>query len=172
MFRHSTVRSIVAALAVLILFSGMPAVAQDGDTADHPIVGTWRVRLGDDPHVHGLLTHHADGTLTASDPVTFAAMPDMVVYQSSAHGVWEATGPNTIAYTYHQFNTDADGNVVGIVTVSGTREVSADGQSFSGGGVFQLADPDGNVYLSEPAPDVRGERVTIVPIEAMATPAS
>lgn len=172
MFRHSTVRSIVAALAVLILFSGMPAAAQDADTADHPIVGTWRVRLGDDPHVHGLLTHHADGTLTASDPVTFAAMPDMVVYQSGAHGVWEATGPNTIAYTYHQFNTDADGNVVGIVTVSGTREVSADGQSFGGAGVFQLADPDGNVYLSEPSPDVRGERVTIVPIEAMATPAS
>jgi hypothetical protein len=147
-----------------------PAAAAQG--ADHPVVGTWRVYLGDDPHVHGLLTHHADGTMTSSDPVTMAIEPGMTGYQSSAYGVWEATGPNTVAYTYHQFTSDADGNVIGLVTVSGEREISADGQAFGGAGVFQLADLDGNVFLTAPAPEVRGERMTIVPAETLATPAT
>jgi hypothetical protein len=173
MIRPSLVRSVVAiiAAALLALAGSGAAIAQGSDTASHPIVGTWRVTLGDDPHVHGLLTHHADGTMTSSDPVTMAVEPGMVAYQSGAYGAWEVTGPNTIAYTYQQFNSDADGNVVGIVTVSGTREVSADGQSFTGAGIYQVADVDGNVLFSAPAPDVRGERMTIVPIESMATPA-
>ena len=171
--RSSLIRTLLALAAVIAVLAGNgAAAAQDAATADHPIVGTWTVTLGDDPHVHGLLTHHADGTMTSSDPTTLAVKPGMVVYQSGAHGVWEATGPTTIAYTYQQFNTDADGNIVGIITVSGTREVSADGQSFTGSSVFQVADPDGNVLFSEPAPEVRGERMTIVPVEAMATPAS
>lgn len=172
---HLARRLRVALLIVICLVSlpalGSQAGAQGADTASHPIVGTWQVMLGDDPHIHGLLTHHADGTMTSSDPVTMSAEQGLVVYQSGAHGVWESTGPNTIAYTYQQLNTDADGNVVGVVTVSGTREVSADGQSFGGAGMYQLADPDGNVLFSAPAPDVRGTRVTVIPM-APATPAT
>lgn len=162
-------RWVLFVAAALALVAGGPAATAQ-EVADHPIVGTWRVYLGDDPHVHGLLIHHADGTLSATDPITMAIAPDVTAYASGAFGVWEATGPDTIAYTYQQFHSDAAGNVTGIVTISGTREVSADGQSFGGAGVFQLADPEGNVLLSAPAPDVRGERMAVVPMEDLASP--
>jgi hypothetical protein len=148
-----------------------PAAAQDTDLANHPVVGSWRVMLGDDPHVHGLLTHHADGTVTSTDPATMAVAPGVVAYVSAAHGVWEPTGPTTAAYTIQGFTNDAEGNVTGYVTISGERDTSADGQTFGGAGIFQVADAEGNVLLSAPAPDVRGERMSVVPIEALATPA-
>lgn len=171
MYRPSLFTFSCVFLALVVILTGVAgAAAQDTDPADHPIVGTWQVFLGDDPHVHGLVTHHADGTLTSSDPVTTPLAPG--AYVSAAYGVWEATGPNTIAYTYQGFNSDADGNVVGIVTVSGIREVSADGQTFGGNGVFQLADADGNVIFTAPADDVRGARMTVESMDSLATPAA
>jgi hypothetical protein len=176
MHRISPFRILIVLTAVLVLLSGGPGVAaQDADTANHPIVGTWEVSLGDDPHVHGLLTHHADGTMTSTDPITMVAPPGSpvsVLYPSGAFGVWEATGPNTIAYTYRQFNSDADGNLIAIVTISGVREVSADGQTFTGHGTVQVADPEGNVFFSEPTPEVRGQRLVVMPIEPVGTPAA
>lgn len=164
MHRFPMLRVVASLAAMLVIFTAgsIHASAQDTATADHPIVGTWQVFLGDDPHVHGFLTHHADGTMTSSDPVTTPLAPGAFV--SAAYGVWEATGPNTIAYTYQGFTSDAEGNVTGIVTVSGVREVSADGQSFGGNGSYQLTDVEGNVLLVAPADDVRGQRVTVAPM--------
>ena len=66
-------RIAILILACLLGASAVgPAAAQDTDIASHPVVGSWRVMLGDDPHVHGLLTHHADGTVTSTDPATMA----------------------------------------------------------------------------------------------------
>lgn len=162
---------IVACLASLTV-AGFHAGAQDIDTATHPIVGTWQVRLGDDPHVHGLVTHHADGTVTSSDPATLAVAPGVVVYVSAAHGVWEPIGPTTIAYTVQGFTSDAEGNVTGYVSISGVREVSADGQAFGGNGIYQVTDAEGTVLLAAPAPDVRGARLVVIPMDAIATPAA
>jgi hypothetical protein len=66
---------IVVGLIVLAGGSGYNIVTREGEADTHPIVGTWQVFLGDSPLVHGLLTHAADGTMTATDPVTTFAPP-------------------------------------------------------------------------------------------------
>jgi hypothetical protein len=166
-----TLRIVFLIVASLTLLAIGPAGAQDTGAADHAVVGTWQVSLGDDPHVHGLVTHHADGTVSGSDPATMAVAPGVVSYVSSWHGVWEPIGPTTIAYTIQGFSSDAEGTITGYVTISGVREISADGQSFGGDGIYQVADADGNVVFSAPSPDVRGTRLTVIPMEQLATPA-
>ncbi len=167
---------VVVGLVVLAGGSGYNVVAQEGEADTHPIVGTWQVFLGDSPVVHGLLTHAADGTMTATDPVTTVAPPGSPVsplFLSSAHGVWEATGPDSAVYTYQQINSDAEGNMLALVTISGVREVNADGQSFTTTGAYTVADPNGNVLDAGPVSGVRGERMAIEPVATPeSTPAS
>lgn len=110
---------VLVGLVVLAGGSGVNVVAQEGEVETHPIVGAWQVFLGDSPVIHGLLTHAVDGTMTATDPVTTVAppgSPGTTIYLSSAHGVWEAAGPNSAVYTYQQINRDADGNLLALVT--------------------------------------------------------
>ncbi|MDP9367176.1 MAG: hypothetical protein M3Q03_02690 [Chloroflexota bacterium] len=170
---------LVSLLAVVLV--GLVAVSRiAGDTVaqeatpaaggGHPIIGTWRVFLEGLPGVHGLLTHAADGTMVSSDPIT---SPDPsgggVVFLSAAHGVWEATGPDTAAYTFQQLVADANGHLAVVVTVRGERQVSADGQTFTSAYAYSVADPAGAV-LDAGGGTVRGERMTVEPMDMMGTP--
>ncbi len=72
------------------------------------------------PRVHGLLPHAADGAMMSSDSIAAPDPSDAgTVFLSAAHGVWEATGPDTAAYTFQQLVADASGHLAAVVTVRG-----------------------------------------------------
>lgn len=160
--------SIAAALGTgLVARAG----AQDGEPGMHPIVGTWRVFLGDAPGIHGLVSHGAGGTLIGADPPVASPPPGMPVralHISPGLGVWEAAGEDRAAVTFQQLVTDENGTLLSIVTVSGVRQLSADGKSFTTPYAYVAADPHGNV-LDSGTGTVRGERMAVEPMEALAT---
>jgi len=69
---------------------------------------------------------------------------------------------------------DAEGMPAGRLTVHGTREVSADGQTFTGDYTNVISAPDGTVLFSIPGVD-EGTRLTVetMPVASPeATPAT
>ena len=131
--------SIVVVLLVALIGAGRLAtstLAQDStpDTAGHPLVGTWRTTAVEPgfPPLELVDVFNADGTLVGIHPAAYEAQPGMVIIASPGAGVWEATGPDTAAYTVDVMLALADGTFVGRQTISGTRTVNADGQTATG----------------------------------------
>jgi hypothetical protein len=113
----------------------------------------------------------ADGTVIFSDRPSLpgdAGFP--VTFISTAHGVWEATGPDTASATFIEFVTDGEGNFLVIVTDSIEVALGDDGNSFSGQFSSMSTDPVGAVlYVGEGT--VEGTRITVQPLATpLATP--
>lgn len=171
----------VCTFALGLLLSGSwitGAIAQQGtpEAASHPIVGTWReVAIQEGvPPLDLTTVFTSDGTIIGAGAPIFPLEPGVVMFIGPGTGVWEATGPNAVAYTVDLMLADAEGNPAGRQTVYGTREVSADGQTFTGEYSYTISAPDGTVLLSAAGID-EGTRLTV---EAMplaspnATPAT
>lgn len=163
------------ALSILLSGSWISGAIAHQDTPEatsHPIVGTWReVAITEGAPPLDLTTvFTSDGTIIGAGPPIFPLEPGVVTFIGPGTGVWEATGPNSVAYTVDLMMADAEGMPTGRLTVHGTREVSADGQSFTGEYINVITAPDGTVLLSVPGVD-EGTRLTVEPMP-VASPAA
>ena len=114
-----------------------PAAAQEGagDLAAHPLVGTWAVMAPDGviPQIHG-----PDGSVVVAFPPNSVDPTRGLSFQGPALGRWEADGERSGRFAAIQALSDAGGAFVGTLLFEGGIEVSADGQTWVGGGSTPL----------------------------------
>lgn len=176
MFRVSYLLTILAVVALAFgatVYSN-PATAQEDSSIppDHPMIGAWRSTVTDaGEEFQTIDIFSADGTVISVDPLVFAVEPDFVIFETPALGAWEATGDNSGAFTAEYFSSDGQGNFAGIVTISGTRQTSDDGQTATGEFAYSVVDPAGNVIVAGQGTD-ESTRIAVVPMESLATPAA
>ena len=112
--------------------------------ATHPIVGSWMVTT---PAGLAMAVFFADGTNIQGLPVTQAG-PMGVTFVSTQVGTWEPIDERSIQFTGVQLHTDANGALVGTVTIDGHPTVSEDGQTLRDDNPESgptIRDADGNV---------------------------
>jgi hypothetical protein len=132
--------------------------------SDTGIVGSWRVTLypdaGTTPN-QALITPSADGTLIATPPAVeqFPLAPEGVVYVSTCHGAWKATGVNSAAIGFLGQSSNRQGESLGMGSVRSDCELDGDAMTFGGRYAFEMADPTGNIFATEEGM-VRGMRIT------------
>jgi hypothetical protein len=155
--------------------SGSRTAAQEG-TASDGFVGAWWFTnaTGDLP---SLGTFTADGNFILSNLPTeplYEGAPFEILLLSGGHGVWEATGEDTAAFTYVYLYADDTGAFQSSTIISGTLELGADGQALSGEYAFQVSQPDGTLIHAERGM-IEATRIGIIPMDGLApaaTPAS
>src|SRR5215216_5280214 len=128
MRRRSVLLSAVSGALTGALAVGRPTMAQDAKAdaiANHPIVGTWMVTT---PAGLAMAVFFADGTNIQGLPATMAG-PQGVTFVSTQVGTWEPIDEHSIHFTGVQLHTDANGTLVGTVTIDGHPTVSEDGQT-------------------------------------------
>jgi hypothetical protein len=159
----------VCTFALSILLSGSwasGAIALQGtpEAASHPVVGTWReiATLEGAPPLDLTTVFTSDGTIIGAGAPASQMEPGVVMFIGPGTGVWEATGPNSVAYTVDLMLADAEGMPAGRLTVHGTREVSADGQTFTGEFTNVISAPDDTVLFTVSGVD-EGIRLTVEP---------
>ena len=115
--------------------SGMSLHSQEASPtamSTHPIVGTWLMILTGTGGAFAE-TFGPDGSVVAGFPVTETDDPiagaDGVTYLGPGVGVWEPTGPRSVAFTIIQALSDADGTPLGTLTIDAFLELSEDGQT-------------------------------------------
>lgn len=150
-----------AGLGLVLAANARPAAAQEGATANHPIVGAWFVQNEPvDPAEVTYAIFHADGTYT-----------DIHSIAGPGIGVWKATGDGTVALTFKAINTSftAGQYRAGTVTVNGSYTVDADGQRYAGTYRVALADPAGNAFTGFES-TTSATRLVVEPDPASGTP--
>ena len=93
--------------------------------ASHPIVGTWYVSTPAGP---ALATFFADGTNIQGLPATQAG-PNGVEFVSTQVGRWKPEGERGVHFTGVQLHSDANGTLIGTVTIDAHPVVSEDRQT-------------------------------------------
>ena len=150
-----TLRLLVAAGALALGVTGAgalptavthPVNAQESaqDFSEHPLTGTW---MASTPGGPALSTFAADGSVVMGVPAT-AAGPQGVMFVSSEVGTWESIGERSAHFTAVQILSDAQGNLVGTVTIDGYPVVSEDGQALLDDGTqatFIMRDASGAI---------------------------
>ncbi len=128
MRRRSVLLSAVSSALTGALAVSHPASAQEATPsamANHPIVGSWMVTT---PAGLAMAVFFADGTNIQGLPATMPG-PQGVTYVSTQVGTWEPIDERSIHFTGVQLHTDANGTLVGTVTIDGHPTVSEDGQT-------------------------------------------
>ncbi|MEA2595448.1 MAG: hypothetical protein QOF01_1917 [Thermomicrobiales bacterium] len=157
MRRIAMIGSMFLMMVAVVVSTERFGAAQDNAAGNDgtALVGTWRVMVtqADGIGYPVMSTFMADGTaihdgLPAQPAVPGA--PYKVSIGGTGHGVWEATGEGSSAITFELLNSDENGNYLGRLTVSGTQELSADGESFTGQFVITITDPAGAVIAAIP----------------------
>ena len=115
--------------------SGISTHAQEATPSamsTHPIVGTWLMILTGTGGAFAE-TFGPDGSVVAGFPATETDDPiagaNGVTYLGPGVGVWEPTGPHSVAFTIIQALSDADGTPLGTLTIDAYLELSEDGQT-------------------------------------------
>jgi len=113
------------------------ASAQDAspDLSGHPLVGTWAVLTleGVIPQCHG-----PDGSVVVAYPPNYVDPTLGVRFRGSGLGRWEADGERSTHFVSIQAISDANGAYIGTLVFEAGMEVSADGQTWAGGGSTPL----------------------------------
>ena len=120
---------------------------------NNALVGSWHVTVTSTqmPPVSSFGTFGADGTLVTSPPPVLPrpGAPGEVVFTSSGHGAWTATGPDAANLTFVGQGVDGKGIPVVVMTVRASLRLSADGKAFSGEGARTFASPGGHVLATD-----------------------
>jgi hypothetical protein len=123
------------------------AVAQETTPdamANHPIVGAWMVATPAGP---SMAVFFADGINIQGLPASQTG-PFGVSFVSPQVGTWEPIDERSVHFTGVQFHSDANGILVGTVTIDGHPTVSDDGQTLRDDNPESgptIRDADGNV---------------------------
>ena len=181
MRRASVLALVLVAVLVALPTVGRPVArlgAQDATpAAGAGIVGSWRITVAANDPTMGrppgpaLATFFADGTMMGSGPPvvllpSWAPFPKAIV--SAGHGVWEATGPQSVAYTFELLMSEEGGTAYAVITISGTGELDASGDAFASDySVTVVGQIRG--LLATATGTLSGERIAVEP---MATPMS
>jgi len=126
--RRTALGGVGAAAAALSLGQLDRAAAQEATPeamATHPILGAWMVATPAGP---SMAVFFADGINIQGLPASQTA-PFGVSFVSPQVGTWEPTGPRSVHFTGVQFHSDANGALVGTITIDGYPTVSEDGQT-------------------------------------------
>lgn len=165
--------SIVLVMLMSLLGGPVTAAQEDETTAGDGFVGAWQftdVVLG----LPSIGTFTADGNLIISnlpvEPLYEGADFDILLL-SASHGVWESTGDNTADFTFMYLYVNDRGEFESSTTISGTLELSADGQTLTGEFAFQVSQPDGTVVHADRGA-IEGTRISIIPMEELAPAAT
>jgi hypothetical protein len=154
LFSAATLSLVGGVIGTSAVASGATATTEPPSTAGteaHPIVGTWNTETSSgDP---GDVVFSADGSVVSVDS------------DGATLGVWEPTGPSTVALMFSGLiPAEEAGSGGGRFTIRGTLEVAADGQSFSGDYTVELSGVEG-MPTGEYGPDsVTGTRVVVEPM--------
>jgi hypothetical protein len=99
--------------------------------AGHPMIGTWAVMAPDGviPQIHG-----PDGTVVVAFPPSYVDPTLGLTFRSPALGRWEADGERSGHFAVIEARSDPSGTFIGTLLFEGGIEVSADGQTWVGGG--------------------------------------
>lgn len=163
MRRRSVLLSAVSGALASALAVGRTTSAQEAATemANHPIVGTWMVTT---PAGLAMAVFFADGTNIQGLPATMPG-PQGVTYVSTQVGTWEPLDERSVHFTGVQLHTDANGTLVGTVTIDGHPTVSEDGQTLRDDNPESgptIRDADGNVVdVLKGGPLVTGVRMGV-----------
>jgi hypothetical protein len=130
--------------------------ATPADMAGHPIIGTWIVdRNPDDP----------------ADPptaVVFTSDGGWIDPVLGVAGVWQATGPQSAAWTAIGLLDDGAGGYFALRT---SGEIDEAGMNFAGTGTVTIVAPDGTVVTTlAGGPSSHGVRLQFESVEAAGTP--
>lgn len=166
----------IMALGLGILGRTGPIAAQDATPpADgQGFVGSWRgdVTFAEGPPSYSLGTIDSDGTIVVSIPPVMPrpGAPGDVLFTSSAHGAWEATGADSAIVTFVGLVADGQGNVFGATTIRASVTLDPGGQTFSGSNVVTITDLAGNTVATRQG-TIQGTRI-VAEAPAPATPAA
>lgn len=130
------------------------------------IVGSWRLTVyeADGPPTYALATCCADGTLvTAEHPVVTPPGAPSVIFTSSGHGTWAATGPDTADLTFVVLGSDQQGNLFAVATFRVAITLNSGGQTLAGEFVVMLDDVSGNTMATFHG-TVQGRRIVAEPL--------
>jgi hypothetical protein len=125
-------------LGVAVTTAVRPAAAQDASPASmagHPIVGTW------------IIVRDVTNTTEPPVVVVFTADGSFIDAYQGATGVWEATGPNSAAFTLIPFNGPPQATS-GYAVVRGTWEIDDGGATMRGSANVTVLTPDGMVVAT------------------------
>jgi hypothetical protein len=124
-------------LGLALATAARPAAAQEGadDLARHPLVGTWAVIAPDGviPQIHG-----PDGSVVVAYPPSFIDPMLGLTFHGPGLGRWEPDGDRSGHFAVIQAISDASGAFTGTLLFEAGIEVSADGQTWVGGGSTPL----------------------------------
>jgi hypothetical protein len=181
MHRASLIVSVIAIVLFGLIASGRtgPTAAQDGTpmAAEQGFIGSWQVivSFAEGPPSRSLGTIDADGTIVSSiAPIMpWPGAPGDVLFVSSAHGAWEATGSDSAIVTFLGLVADGQGNLFGTATVRASITLDPDGETFSGSNMLTIADLEGTTVATRRG-TIQGMRIVAEEPESpdAATPAA
>lgn len=132
--RRSALAGLGASGVVLALAGQVAHAAQDLTTANHPLTGMWLAianpTRAEDPQFPAPSLFGADGTVVLGFVPASIGMDGNLQFTGSPMGVWAPYDEQTGHFTAVQSIADANGNLVGSVTIDGHPKVSADGETF------------------------------------------
>jgi hypothetical protein len=181
MRRTSLIISVFAVMLFGFIAPGRtaPTAAQDATPmADSQgFIGSWQVivSFAQGPPSRSLGTIDADGTIVASiAPIMpWPGAPGDVLFLSSAHGAWEATGSDSSIVTFLALLADGQGNLFGTATIRASITLDPDGETFSGSNMVTIADLEGTTVATRRG-TIQGMRIVAEEPESpdAATPAA
>ncbi len=119
----------------------------------HPLVGSWRVavQVPGAPAGANLAAFSADGAVVVAFPTpnpAAAGQGHKLEYWSTALGSWSASGERGAAMTFVSLGADEARTPIGTHTIAATVEVAADGASWQGPFIIEIASAAGAVLAS------------------------
>jgi hypothetical protein len=161
-----------AALVGAFLTKGLGTKSVQAQTSPS-IVGSWVITFpqngpDSDPNEHQVISFTSDGivlnaNLPSSPPDPQQGPNATRTYSTEGQGAWVVAGAGQFRLKFVSVNIDEQGNFAGLVQITATLTLSADGNSFTGSFQVLVKDAAGNVQFDSQgdAGTVQGTRITV-----------
>ena len=132
---------VVAALLMALL---IPVNAQNHNSDDNVLLGSWKVRLtptSGQPQFDEFMTFSAGGGIVESNNFAFFQLG---LTAGPGQGTWSQTGRRRFPFTFIKFLFTPQGQAAGTLKVSGTITYSRADDTWSGPGTVAICDSMAN----------------------------